>query len=65
MPTYLIHGRYDMICPLQGAWELHQALPASVLRIIRDAGHSFLEPGIIDAIIDASKEISKEDLDAS
>ncbi|MBA3535763.1 MAG: prolyl aminopeptidase [Tatlockia sp.] len=65
MPTYLIHGRYDMICPLQGAWELHQALPASVLRIIRDAGHSSLEPGIIDAIIDASKEISKEDLDAS
>ncbi len=61
MPTYLIHGRYDMISPLQGAWELHQALPASVSRIIRDAGHSFLEPGIIDA----SKEISKQELDAS
>ncbi|MBA2709381.1 MAG: prolyl aminopeptidase [Tatlockia sp.] len=65
IPTYIIHGRYDIISPLEGAWKLHHALPASILRIIRDAGHSSLEPGIIDAIIDASKEISRQNMDAS
>jgi proline iminopeptidase len=57
IPAYLIHGRYDMVCPLAGAWELHQALPASSLRIVRDAGHSDQEAGIIDALIQASNEI--------
>ncbi|MBA2651688.1 MAG: prolyl aminopeptidase [Tatlockia sp.] len=65
VPTYLVHGRYDMICPLEAAWDLHQALPASILRIIRDAGHSTLEAGMIDALIDASKELSRQKLDAS
>ncbi len=65
IPAYLIHGRYNMISPLESAWKLNQALPASTLRIIRDAGHSSLEPGTIDAIIDASKEISRQNLDAS
>ncbi|KTD33752.1 proline iminopeptidase [Legionella nautarum] len=64
IPTYIIHGRYDMICPLEGAWDLYQALPASNLSIVRDAGHSDREIGIIDAIIDASKEISRQGLDA-
>ncbi|QDP73119.1 prolyl aminopeptidase [Legionella israelensis] len=64
IPAYLIHGRYDMICPLTGAWALHQLLPASSLRIIRDAGHSDQEPGIIDALIQASVEICKQNMDA-
>ena len=63
--SYLVHGRYDMVCPLAGAWALHQALPASNLRIVRDAGHSDHEAGIIDALIHASKEILQQDLEAS
>lgn len=63
LPAYIIQGRYDMVYPLAGAWELHQAMPASNLSIIREAGHSVHEPGIIDALIGASKLISKEDLD--
>lgn len=65
IPTYIVHGRFDLITPLASAWELHQAIPASNLRIVRDAGHSDRESGIIDAIIYASKEISKQRLDAS
>jgi proline iminopeptidase len=64
VPAYLVHGRYDMICPLAGAWELHQALPASNLRIVRDAGHSDREVGMIHAIIEASKQISQQGSDA-
>lgn len=57
LPVYLIHGRYDMVCPLGGAWDLHKALPASTLRVIRDANHSDREAGMIDALITVSKEI--------
>ena len=65
IPCFIIHGRYDMVCPLAGAWALNQALVSSDLRIVRDAGHSSHEVGIIDALIDASKEILKRDLDVS
>lgn len=64
IPTYIVHGRFDMVTPLASAWELHQAIPASNLRIVRDAGHSDRESGIIDALIYATKEISKHGLDA-
>lgn len=64
LPTYIVHGRFDLVSPLASAWELHQAIPTSNLRIVRDAGHSDRESGIIDALIYASKEISKQGLDA-
>lgn len=64
IPTYIVHGRFDLVTPLANAWELHQAIPASNLRIVRDAGHSDRESGIIDALIYATKEISRQGLDA-
>ena len=64
IPTYIVHGRFDLVTPLASAWALHQAIPASNLRIVRDAGHSDRESGIIDALIYASKELSKQGLDA-
>ncbi|NKB46659.1 MAG: prolyl aminopeptidase [Legionellales bacterium] len=59
LPIYIIHGRYNISCPLQSAWQLHQACPNSRLFIIRDAGHSAREAGITDAIILATKEVTK------
>ncbi|MBI1363170.1 MAG: prolyl aminopeptidase [Proteobacteria bacterium] len=47
LPGHIVHGRYDMICPMSAAWKLHKAWPASQLHIIPDAGHSQWEPGII------------------
>lgn len=64
IPTYIVHGRFDLVTPLDAAWTVHQAIPSSNLRIVRDAGHSDRESGIIDAIIYASKDISKQGLDA-
>lgn len=58
IPGYIVQGRYDVVCPLISAWELHQAWPESVLKIIRDAGHSAFEPGIIDALVRAADELS-------
>lgn len=65
IPTYLIHGRYDMVSPFANAWDLYQALPHAQLRIIREAGHSEREAGMIDALISASKELVHHDLDVS
>ncbi len=58
IPMYIVHGRYNLICPLSAAWELHQAHANSQLSIVRDAGHSEQELGMIDAIILASNLIA-------
>ena len=64
IPCHIIHGRYDMVCPLAGAWALHQALPSSTLRIVRDAGHSDREAGMIDALILSSNALAGNTLNA-
>lgn len=64
IPGFIIQGRYDMISPLSSAWELHKAWPASELYIVRDAGHSMLEPAIVDALILVSKKIGRNSLRA-
>ncbi len=59
LPGVIVHGRYDVICPLDNAWALHQAWPNSELQIIREAGHSAAEPGIIDALVRATGEMAR------
>lgn len=53
IPGYIIHGRYDMICLAEQAWQLHRAWPLSELFLVQAAGHSASEPGISTALIDA------------
>ncbi len=54
IPGVIVQGRYDMCTPAFTAWELHQAWPEADFRLIPDAGHSFDEPGNLDAIIEAT-----------
>jgi len=54
IPGYIVHGRYDLICPLENAWELAHAWPLSQLEIVPEAGHSASEAGIIDALVQAT-----------
>lgn len=54
IPTVIVHGRYDVVCPIENAWELHKKLPQSKLEIIPDAGHAASEPGIVDALVRAT-----------
>ncbi len=65
IPCIIVHGRYDMICPLDNAYLLHQAWPGSELHIIRDAGHSAMEPSITDALINATEQMAKTLRDAT
>lgn len=53
IPGVIIHGRYDVICPLDNATDLHQAWPEAELQVIREAGHSAYEPPIVDALLKA------------
>jgi len=54
IPAVIVQGRYDVVCPIRSAWDLHRAWPEAELRIIPDAGHSISEPGIIDALVRAA-----------
>jgi proline iminopeptidase len=54
IPLSIVHGRYDMCTPLASAWALKQRWPEAELSIIHDAGHSSLEPGIVDALVRAN-----------
>jgi proline iminopeptidase len=57
IPGRIVHGRYDMCTPLSSAWSLKRAWPQAELDIIHDAGHSSLEPGIVDALVRATGEM--------
>jgi proline iminopeptidase len=50
IPGVIIQGRYDMCTPMRSAWDLHRAWPEAELHIIPDAGHAWLEPGILRAL---------------
>jgi proline iminopeptidase len=60
IPGVIVHGRYDMVCPLDNAFALHKVWPQAELHIIRDAGHSAAEPGIIDALVKATKDFARK-----
>ncbi len=60
IPGIIVHGRYDMICPVENAWALQNAWNNCELHIIRDAGHSAAEAGIIDGLIRATKAMHQE-----
>lgn len=54
LPIVIVQGRYDIVCPMTSAWDLHKALPDADLIVVPDAGHSMMEPGIRSALIEAS-----------
>jgi len=54
IPAVIVQGRYDVVCPVKSAWDLHCAWPEADLRIVPDAGHSAFEPGNIHELISAT-----------
>jgi proline iminopeptidase len=59
VPGVIVHGRYDIVCPVEQAWLLHQAWPRSELHIVPDAGHSAAEPGIVEKLIQATNQFAE------
>lgn len=58
IPGAIIHGRYDMPCPLATAHALSKAWPKAEYQVIEGAGHAFDEPGILDALIRATDKFA-------
>jgi len=56
IPTVIVQGRYDMVCPPKSAWELSRAMPHAEFHIIQDAGHSAMEVGITSALVAATEK---------
>lgn len=56
IPTAIIQGRYDMVCPPITAWELSQAMPHASFQMVEDAGHSAMESGITSALVAATEK---------
>ncbi len=54
IPGVIVHGRYDVVCPIDTAFELHRRWPEADFRIVPDAGHSAYEPGITAELIAAT-----------
>lgn len=57
IPGVLVHGRYDLISPLSNALTLQGAWAGSEIHIIRDAGHSIVEPAIVDAVLNSISQL--------
>lgn len=58
LPAVIVQGRYDIVCPYESAYAVHQAWPGSELVTVADAGHSALEPGIRRALREAADKFA-------
>jgi proline iminopeptidase len=58
IPGVIVHGRYDVVCPVEQAWALHRVWSGAQLHVVPDAGHSALEPGIVDALVTATVQMA-------
>ena len=52
IPTVIVQGRYDVVCPMISAWELHRAFPEADFEIVQNAGHSMTEKGIAAKLVE-------------
>lgn len=60
LPGVIVHGRYDMVCPLENALALHRVWPGAELVVVPGAGHAASEPGIQEALLKATGELARQ-----
>jgi len=58
IPTEIVQGRYDVVCPVKSAWDLHKAFPEANFHLIKDAGHSMTEPEIASKLLEIMDNLS-------
>ena len=58
IPSVIIQGRYDVVCPMRSAWDLHKKFPEADFHIIQDAGHSMTEDGITSKLVECTDNFS-------
>jgi proline iminopeptidase len=60
IPAVIIQGRYDVVCPMISAWDLHREWPEAKFHVVQDAGHSMTEEGIRSKLIEYTNYFSKK-----
>jgi proline iminopeptidase len=60
IPTRIIHGRQDFLCPLEAGHKLHQALPNADYVILPNAGHVAQHEEMIDALVTATDDFARQ-----
>ena len=58
IPTVIIQGRYDVVCPMVSAWDLHLAFPEADFEVVQNAGHSMTEEGISAKLVEYTNKFS-------
>jgi proline iminopeptidase len=61
IPGVIVQGRYDMVCPIVSADDLHRAWPQAEYVVVPDAGHSAWEPGITAQLVAAMERMKARD----
>lgn len=59
IPAVIVQGRYDIVCPMKSAWDLHQAWPESQFIVVPDAGHAAGEKGIAAELVKAADRFAQ------
>ena len=54
IPAVIVQGRYDLVCPMKTAWELHRAWPEADFRIVQGGGHSAFDSRIRHQLVAAT-----------
>lgn len=54
IPTTIIHGRYDLVCPMEAGLSLHRALPKAEFIVLPNAGHVAQHEEMVDALVSAT-----------
>lgn len=60
IPGVIIQARYDLVCPMTSAWELHEAWPEARFRMVSPAGHSAGEPIVASALVEETERFRTE-----
>lgn len=56
IPGWIVQGRFDVVTPMESAWNLKSAWPEARFEMVWDAGHASTEPGIVDALVRATDQ---------
>lgn len=60
LPCTIIHGRWDLLCPVEAAFSLRRRLPGARLRILEHSGHLAAGEEMIDALVDATDRMAEQ-----
>jgi proline iminopeptidase len=54
IPTTIIHGRYDLVCPMEAGLSVYRRLPQADFIVLPNAGHIAQHEEMIDALVRAT-----------